>query len=204
MNGLDKSCVCVVGCGGLGGYVAEYLIRLGVGHIIAVDGDKFSESNLNRQILCTLDTLGEYKAEAVKQRAESINKAVSVTAVNEFLTGENAGEIIKNADVVIDALDSMDARKTLFNACKMSGKTMIHGAIGTSGMQIAVIPPDRDFPKMQAETVHGDEVLAHVPAICAGYEVSECVKLLRGENSSLSGKMLCIDLSDNEQIEIVI
>lgn len=180
----------------------EYLIRLGVGHIIAVDGDKFSESNLNRQILCTLNTLGEYKAEIARQRAESINKTVSVTAVNEFLTEENAERIIGEADIVIDALDSIEARKTLFNACKKAGKTMIHGAIGTSGMQIAVIPPDMDFPKMQAETVHGDEVLAHVPAICAGYEVSECVKVLRGEESSLSGKMLCIDLNDNEQIVI--
>ena len=204
MNGIDKSCVCVVGCGGLGGYVSEYLIRLGVGSIIAVDGDRFAQSNLNRQILCTLNTLGTYKAEAVRQRAESIRPELSVSAVNEFLTEENAEEIIKDADVVIDALDSMQARKTLFDACKRAGKTMIHGAIGKSGMQIAVIPPEGDFPKMQAETVHGDEVLAHVPAICAGYEVSECVKLLRGEKSSLSGKMLCIDLNDNEQIVIEI
>lgn len=200
MNGLKEKCVCVVGCGGLGGYVAEYLIRLGVGHIIAVDGDRFSESNLNRQILCTLGNIGEYKAEAVKKRAECVNKDVSVTVVNEFLTAENAESIIKSADVIVDALDSMDARKVLFEACKKTGKTMIHGAIGTSGMQVAVIPPDKDFPRMNAETVHADAVLSYVPAICAGYEVSECKKLLSGEKPTLYGKMLCIDLDENEQI----
>lgn len=204
MNTLKESCVCIAGCGGLGGYVAEYLIRLGVGYIIAVDGDRFSESNLNRQILCTRNTLGEYKAEALRQRAASINDEISVTAVNEFITAENAERIIKGAHVVIDALDSVKARKVLSDACKSSRKTMIHGAIGRSSMQIAVIPPSIDFPRMQAETVHGDEVLAHVPAICAGYEVNECLKILRGEGSSLSGKLLCIDLTDNEQIEIKI
>lgn len=204
MNTLSEKCVCVAGCGGLGGYVAEYLIRLGVGHIIAVDGDKFSESNLNRQILCTLDTLGKAKAETVKQRAESINKAVSVTAINEFLTAENAEGIIKHADVVIDALDSVDARRILFDACKRAGKVMIHGAIGKSSMQIAVIPPEKSFPSMQAETVHGEAVLSYVPAMCAGYEVNECVKLLKNETSTLYGKMLCIDLCENEQIEIEI
>lgn len=202
MNALSEKCVCVVGCGGLGGYAAEYLIRLGVGRIIAVDGDKFSESNLNRQILCTLDTLGKAKGEAVKQRAESINKAVSVTAINEFLTAENAEEIIKSADVVIDALDSMDARRILADACKRTGKVMIHGAIGKSAMQIAVIPPEKSFPAMQAETVHGDDVQSYVPAICAGYEVSECVKLLKQEESALYGKMRCIDMDTNEQIVI--
>lgn len=200
MNGLKDKCVCVVGCGGLGGYVAEYLIRLGVGHIIAVDGDRFSESNLNRQILCTLDNIGECKAEALKKRAECVNKDVSVTVVNEFLTAENAEGIIKSADVIVDALDSMDARKVLFEACKKTGKTMIHGAIGTSGMQIAVIPPDKSFPGMDAETVHADAVLSYVPAICAGYEVSECKKLLSDEKPTLYGKMLCIDLDENEQL----
>ena len=200
MNGLNEKCVCVVGCGGLGGYVAEYLIRLGVGHIIAVDGDRFSESNLNRQILCTLDNIGEYKAEALKKRAECVNKDVSITVVNEFLTSENAENIIKSADVIIDALDSMEARRVLLQACKKSGKTMIHGAIGTSGMQVAVIPPDKDFPRMEAQTVHADAVLSYVPAICAGYEVSECRKLLSGEKPTLYGKMLCIDLDENEQI----
>ena len=204
MNGLKEKCVCVVGCGGLGGYVAEYLIRLGIGHIIAVDGDRFSESNLNRQILCTMDNIGEYKAEEVKLRAERINMNVSVTAVNEFINAENAENIIKSADVVIDALDSMDARKLLFEACKKSEKTMIHGAIGTESMQIAVIPPNKSFPRMEAETVHADEVLSYIPAICAGYEVSECRKMLMGEKSELYGKMLCIDLSSNEQIVIEI
>lgn len=204
MTKLNEKCVCIVGCGGLGGYVAEYLIRLGVGSIIAIDGDRFNESNLNRQLYCTLDTIDKFKAEAVKKRAERINKSVSVTVINEFLTTENAGEIIKSADVVIDALDSIDARKLLFDACKKEGKVMIHGAIGKMTMQIAVIPPEKSFPAMQAETVHGDEVLSYVPAICAGYEVSECTKLLTGEKSELYGKMLCIDLSSNEQIVIEI
>lgn len=203
---LKNSRVCVVGCGGLGGYIAELLIRLGVGHIVAVDGDTFDKSNLNRQLTCTLETLGKGKADAVRERAALINSEVQVTAVTEFLTAENACEIIAGCDLVMDALDTIEARKILHSACKKHGIPMVFGAIGPWHIQYGVIPPDSDiFTKMTASPdYHGETMLSFVPSLCASYEVCEAVKLLTGSESALMGKICDIDLMTNEQLIIEI
>ena len=75
---LWESHVCVVGCGGLGGYIIEYLARVGVGRLTVVDGDRFEPSNLNRQLLCTQPLLGSLKAEAAAARIRSIHPEITV------------------------------------------------------------------------------------------------------------------------------
>lgn len=203
---LKNSRVCVVGCGGLGGYISELLIRLGVGEIVAVDGDKFDKSNLNRQLTCTLETVGRGKAEAVKERASLINPEVSVSAVSEFLTKENAEDIIAGCSLVIDALDTIEARRVLHSACKRLGITMVFGAIGPWHIQFGVVPPESEmFSKVgSSPDYHGEDMLSFVPSLCASYEVNEAVKLLTGNESELMGKMCDIDLMANEQIIIEI
>ena len=78
---LNSKKVFVAGCGGLGGYIIEYLTRLGIGEIIACDGDSFDETNLNRQLLSTEANLGKNKALAAKERAKSINSSINFTSV---------------------------------------------------------------------------------------------------------------------------
>ncbi|HTZ18035.1 MAG TPA: ThiF family adenylyltransferase, partial [Dissulfurispiraceae bacterium] len=80
---LFQSRVAVVGCGGLGGYLIEELARLGVGTIVAIDPDKFEEHNLNRQILCTLETIGSPKVAAAADRVQKINPAVTLVPVRQ-------------------------------------------------------------------------------------------------------------------------
>ncbi len=203
---LKSSHVCVVGCGGLGGYIAELLIRLGVGKITVVDGDCFDESNLNRQLTCTLKSLGKSKAEAVKERSAIIDPALEIIAVKEFLNEENAAELICGCDLVLDALDSIDARRTLHAACKKLGIPMVFGAIGPWHIQFGVIPPESEmFKKMSSSPdYHGESMLSFVPSLCASYEVGEAVKLLTGNSSELMGKICDIDLMTNEQIIIEI
>lgn len=201
---LNSAKVCLVGCGGLGGYIAEYLLRLNIGALTAVDGDVFSKSNLNRQLLCTEKTLGKPKAEAVKQRAGEIESATAVTSVCEFLTAENAEAVISDCDIVIDALDSLAARKILHNACKKRGIPMIFGAIGAWRAQFAVLMPDcRFFDRMnEMPEFHGEDMLSFVPSLCASYQVAEAVKLLCGQNSEYENKLCDIDLLMNEKLEI--
>lgn len=199
---LKNSRVCIVGCGGLGGYIAELLIRLGVGKIIAVDGDKFDESNLNRQILCTLDTIGKSKAEAVAQRAALIDYSVEVTAVTEFLNADNAEDILKDCDLVLDALDSIEARRTLHEACRKLEIPMVFGAIGPWHIQYGVVMPSSEMFSNIASSpdYHGETMLSFVPAFCASCQVNEAVKLLTGNKSELMGKVCDVDLMTNEQI----
>ncbi|MDO4816561.1 MAG: HesA/MoeB/ThiF family protein [Bacillota bacterium] len=199
---LKSSRVCIVGCGGLGGYIAELLIRLGVGKIIAVDGDRFDESNLNRQLLCTHDTVGKSKAVAVAERAALINPELEVAAVTEFLDADNAVEILKDCDLVLDALDSIEARRTLHEACKTLGISMVFGAIGPWHIQYGVVLPESKLFSniVSSPEYHGETMLSFVPASCASLQVSEAVKLLTGNKSELMGKVCDIDLMTNEQI----
>ena len=203
---LRESHVCIVGCGGLGGYIAEMLIRLGVGTITAVDGDCFNESNLNRQLYCTLSSIGKLKSEAVRSRAEDINADIRVIALSEFLTADNAVSILEGCDLVIDALDSIEARHVLHNACSLLSINMVYGAIGPWSVQYGVIPPNSElFSKLSAASeYHGDTVLSFVPALCASYQVCEAVKLLTGNGSELMGKLCSIDLLSGEQTVIEI
>ena len=92
---LARSSVLVLGCGGVGGYVIEYLARIGVGRIAAADGDVFRPSNLNRQRLSTEGNLGMNKALAGRERVRAINSAVDYEAVDCMVTEENAAELMR-------------------------------------------------------------------------------------------------------------
>ena len=118
----------VIGCGGLGGYLIEMLVRLGIGTVVAVDGDVFETSNLNRQLLSSPALLGRKKAEAAADRVQMINPDVQVIPVCRFLDRENAVEILRGCDVVLDGLDSIEARykvagteNTYYHACTHCG-----------------------------------------------------------------------------------
>ena len=178
---LRQKSVAVIGCGGLGGYLIEYLARIGVGSIRCIDGDVFEESNLNRQILCTTASLGQSKAETAADRVREINPDVQVQAFPGFLEESNARALICGCDAVLDALDNIPARKTLAGICREAQIPYIYGAIAGWVAQAAICMPgedllDRLYPE---ETACKDQsVLSFTPAVCAAMEASLCVKLL--------------------------
>ena len=104
MDILASSHILVAGCGGLGGNVIEHLARIGTGSLTVVDGDVFTESNLNRQLLCTVENLGAAKALAAAERVRLIDPSVKVTPVCEYLTEANTPALLADADLVIDCL----------------------------------------------------------------------------------------------------
>ena len=107
---LHDKHVCVVGCGGLGGYVISALARIGVGRIDVVDSDSFDETNLNRQLFSRESNLGQPKAKVIADEVGKINSDVKVNAMQVKLEEKNASEIIAGADVVVDCLDNFEAR----------------------------------------------------------------------------------------------
>lgn len=194
---LAEKRVCVIGCGGLGGYVLEHLARIGVGHITAVDGDVFDESNLNRQILSSEALIGTPKADAAARHIGEINSMIQVHPVNCFLTEENAEELIMGHDLVIDALDSPAARIILSAACTKQGITMIHGAVSGWNGQVAVIRPGSRFMEnlyQGAEPDRSPSTLSFTPAVAASIEMAEAVKVLCGRPTQLDSNMLFFDL----------
>ena len=196
---LLKSHVGVVGCGGLGGYVAEMLARVGIGHLRLIDGDVFSETNLNRQLMSAEHVLGQPKVQVASQRIGQVNGAVSVIAIPDFLDENNAKQWLAGCDLVMDALDNNATRRIAAHACRHLGIPFIHGAIGGFWGQVAVYYPENvtpweheDYPNKGKETELGTPPFT--PSMVASFQVCEAVKLITKKESQLKEKLAWIDL----------
>lgn len=201
---LAGKTVAVIGCGGLGGHLTELLARVGVGSIRCVDADVFEESNLNRQLLAAMNTLGTSKAKAAAERVTAIDPAVYATAHPVFLTRDNARELLSGCDAVLDALDSIDARRILSEACAELGIPMVYGAISGWVAQAAVsMPGDGLIGTLFPANVElrDKSVLSFTPALCAAMQASLCVKLLVGRPVQ-TGTVLYFDLL-NQEFEVI-
>ena len=189
--------VFLAGCGGLGGYLLEHLLRVGVGAVTVCDGDVFQASNLNRQLLSAPENLGQSKAEAARLRGALVNPLVRVEARPVFLTPDNAPALLAGHHLALDALDSPRDRLTLARTCGQLGIPLVHGAIRGWYAQVGVIPPgsgmmQRLYPADQGP--HPDQgSLSATAALCAALQAGEAVKLLCGRPSPLAGKLLCAD-----------
>ena len=203
---LLKSTAAVVGLGGLGGGAAEMLARTGVGRLILIDGDRFEDSNLNRQFLSRTDRLGGAKADAAAERITQVNPSVSLTVHPTFLTAGNAAGLLDGADIVVDCLDTIAARFTLEAAAGTAGIPMVSATVaGAAGHATVVYPGDRGLTAVYgdadtaaekgAETVLG--CLAPGVTLLAAVEAGEAVKALLGRQPSLRNRLLLVDLMEN-------
>lgn len=133
-NKFKNAKIAVIGCGGIGGGAIEILARMGVGEINIIDEDDFDVSNLNRQLMSSIETLGQSKAESSKERVKLINPHTNINAFNEKLTENNLEIVLKDCDVIIDGLDNIYTRIIVSRYAKENNIPFIHGAIhGTLG-----------------------------------------------------------------------
>jgi len=201
---LQRFRVCVVGCGGLGGYVIEMLGRLGIGHITAIDGDVFEESNLNRQLLSDTETIGFSKAETARRRMQVVNPLIQVRAVQEHITAQNGEDQLRDHDVVVDALDNVESRFVLRDVCAHLGLPLVHGAIGGwYGQVTTILPGDNTLDLLYPKEASGgiEKILGNpsfAPGLVASIQVSEVLKILIGRGQLLQKRLLHIDLYSQE------
>ena len=192
--------ILVVGCGGLGGYIIEMLTRIGVGSIRAVDGDRFDETNLNRQILSTPNLLGVSKAVSAVARISQVNPDVRAEAHYTFLDESNAEALVSGCDLVMDALDNVDGRRILARACENLGVPLVYGAISGWMAQAAVsMPGDKFVEKLYPSGVEirDKSALAFTPALCAAMQCALATRLLCGREIKASS-LKCFDLLNME------
>jgi molybdopterin/thiamine biosynthesis adenylyltransferase len=192
--------IAVIGCGGLGGHLIDLLARLGIGSILAVDGDIFDASNLNRQLLSQVSLLGTEKARAAADRVRMVNPDVKVRSETVFLDESNALSLITGCDAVLDALDNIPSRKILSAACEQANIPYIYGAIQGWVAQAAVsMPGDRLIDTLYPEEIEirDKSVLSFTPALCASMQAALCVKLLTGRDVD-TGKIYYFDLLNQE------
>ncbi|MBP1645737.1 MAG: moeZ [Bacteroidetes bacterium] len=205
---IKLSSALIVGLGGLGSVSSEYLVASGIGRIGLIDNDIVSISNLQRQILYREDEVGMKKVERAKETLNRLNSNVEIQTYPCFLTEENAIDIIKDYDIIIDATDNFKTRYLINDVCIGLGKPFVYASIGDYYGQVAVFNFDnhsscyRDlFPNY--DELHNREnknkgVMGVLPSIAASLQVNEAIKIITSTGSSLINKLLTFDILNNE------
>lgn len=205
MEKLRDSKICVIGVGGIGNPIVTQLTAMGIGKLKIVDRDVIEISNLHRQHLYTENDIGKVKVEVAVERLKGINPTVEIEAVPVSVSKYTAESIIKGFDVVIDALDSIDARYALNDACiKFDIPFIYAGALGMLGSVCTILPnksaclrcifpalAEDDMPTCSTEGVHPS-----ILYLVSGVQVSETIKIITGQQPTLVNKLLYIDLNE--------
>lgn len=133
MRRLSRACVLVAGAGGVGGYVAETLVRSGIGSVWVADADIVAESNLNRQLIATRSTIGMYKADAWRQRLSDIRPDCAVECRKIYIDADNVGELLgRGFDFVADCIDTVAPKVALLREC-VRRKMRVVSSMGAGG-----------------------------------------------------------------------
>ncbi|MEO1485815.1 MAG: HesA/MoeB/ThiF family protein [Bacteroidota bacterium] len=211
---LGQAKVLVVGLGGLGIPVVQYLNAMGIGTLGLVEKDTVALHNLQRQVLYTEKDIGELKLSVVLKQLKAQNSNTKLIAHDTFLNPQNALEIISEYDVVVDATDSFEARYLINDACIILNKPFIYGALQGFEGQVSVFnyndgPTYRCLfpnPPKATEIPNCNEngVLGVVPGIIGTLQALEVVKVVTGIGEPLSGMVLVFDSQNHRYLKIAI
>jgi molybdopterin/thiamine biosynthesis adenylyltransferase len=219
---FKESKITVIGCGGIGGMTIEMLARMGVGELTLVDEDAFDLSNLNRQLLSTHANIGQAKSEAAAERVCKINPYVEVTSFTEHVDGENIDELIRDSDIVIDALDNILTRVIVSRKAREYRIPFIHGAIhGTLGQVTTFLSNTTSYEEMfnlpsldneltpeVIDSLNGlgsgtPPVIGPTPNLVSCLEAMEAYKIITGIGKvTVAPKILTFDLLDLNSFSI--
>jgi len=202
---LKQAKVCVVGVGGLGNPIVTRLAAMGVGKIRIVDRDVIELSNLHRQTMFNEDDVGQVKVEIAAKKLRKLNADIIIEELPVSVNDYTALDVVDGCDVVIDALDSVNARYSLNKACIEKKIPFVTGAaVGVTGQSFTILPnetacyhclfPALDEDSMPTCSIEG--VHPSILSIIGGIEVSEAVKIITGKQPSLKDKVLHVDLEN--------
>lgn len=202
---LKVAKVVVIGAGGLGCPVLQYLAAAGVGTIGIVDDDVVELSNLHRQILYNHTDIGQSKADVAAAKLKLLNPHVGFTAYHERLTADNAIAICQDYELVIDCSDNFSTRYLVNDTCVNLNQTLIFGSILQFEGQVAVFNHHGGanyrnlYPAPPSENINCVEggVIGILPGIIGLYMANEAIKLICGIGETLAGKLMTIDALNN-------
>ena len=204
---LKSAKVCVVGIGGLGNPIVTRLVAMGIGKIRIVDRDVIELSNLHRQTMFDESDIGQVKVEVAAKKLKKMNSEVEIEALPVSVNDYTALDVVEGCDVVIDALDSVNARYSLNKACIKKKIPLVTGAaVGISGQAFTILPhqtacyhcifpalDENSMPTCSTEGVHPS-----ILSIIGGIEVAEAIKIIIGRKPTLANKLLYVDLENLE------
>ena len=200
---LKQAKVLCIGTGGLGAPLGLYLAAAGVGRIGLVDFDSVDLTNLQRQILFGTDDIGRPKIEAATDRLRNLNPDIQIDRFETRLTSENALDILKNYDIVVDGTDNFPTRYLVNDACVILGKPNVYGSIFRFEGQITIfgapggpcyrcLYPEPPPPGLVPSCAEGG-VLGVLPGIVGAIQAAESLKLIIGKGEPLIGRLLLFD-----------
>jgi adenylyltransferase/sulfurtransferase len=205
---LKSSSVLVVGTGGLGAPLLQYLVAAGVGRIGLIDFDTIDQSNLQRQVLFTTADIGKRKTTVAAQRLKAQNPLIEIVPYHLMLNSENALDIIKDYDVVADGTDNFPTRYLVNDACVLLDKVNVYASIfrfegqvsvfnylgedGNRGPNYRDIFPEPPPPGMVPSCAEGG-VLGVLPGIIGSLQANEVIKVVTGVGQPLSGRLFLFD-----------
>jgi molybdopterin/thiamine biosynthesis adenylyltransferase/rhodanese-related sulfurtransferase len=206
LQGQERLCasrVLVVGAGGLGSPALQYLAAAGVGRIGIVDGDVVDETNLQRQTIFATADVGRRKVEVAAERVNALNPSVAVDAVPSDFDADNARELVRLYDVVLDCTDRFPARYLINDACVLEGKTDVYGSIFRFDGQVSVfgardgpcyrcLYPEPPPPGSVPSCAEGG-VLGVLAGIVGAWQANEALKVLLGIGGPLVGRLMLIE-----------
>jgi molybdopterin/thiamine biosynthesis adenylyltransferase/rhodanese-related sulfurtransferase len=203
---LKSSSILVIGTGGLGSPVALYLAAAGVGRIGLVDYDVVDFSNLQRQVIHGVTTLGKLKVESARNRMLDINPEIQVDVYNEPFTSANAMRIARDYDILIDGTDNFPTRYLVNDVCVLLGKANIYGSIYRFEGQLSVFDarlgpcyrclfPEPPPPGLVPSCAEGG-VLGVLPGTIGTLQATEALKLLLGIGEPLIGRLMLFNALD--------
>lgn len=200
---LKAGSVLVIGAGGLGCPALSYLAAAGVGRIVVADPDRVDASNLQRQILYGDADVGRLKVEVAAERLSALNPHVRIETVPERFRRDNALDLVRAVDVVVDGSDNFGTRYLVNDACVMADRPFVYGAISGFSGQLAVFnwkggPTYRCLfpvpaPAEMAPNCAEAGVLGVLPGTIGTCQATEAIKLLANVGEPLSGKLLLWD-----------
>ncbi len=195
---LKRCRVLIAGVGGLGTVVAMNLAALGIGKLVLVDHDVVKRSNLNRQLLYSEDDIGKPKALVAARRLKELNPFIETIPVPTRIEEYNVSDLVKDVDIVIDALDNWRTRFVLNEACVRKNVPLIHGGVNGFYGQVLVVVPGRGpclrcvYPSNPPEPSEVP-VTSFVTSLVALIQVVECFKILTGVGKPTIGKMIFVN-----------
>jgi adenylyltransferase/sulfurtransferase len=204
--------VLMLGLGGLGCPAAMYLVAAGVGHLTLVDHDTVDLTNLQRQIAHTTASVGRFKVDSARDTLLALNPTNTIETVAARLEGELLADLVKRHDAVLDCTDNFAIRFALNAACVAARVPLVSAAAIRLEAQISVFDPRQpDSPCYRCLYEEGTEadqscahngVLAPLVGIVGSLQALECLKLLIGFGTSLSGRLLLLDAARLEWREM--
>ncbi|GAC1540720.1 MAG: molybdopterin-synthase adenylyltransferase MoeB [Vulcanimicrobiaceae bacterium] len=199
---LARARVLVIGAGGLGVPVVQYLAAAGIGRLGIVDDDVVDLTNLQRQVIYATSDIGRRKVDVVAERVAALNPQVAVDAIGVRLDAANARALVRLYDVVVDATDTFGARYLINDACRLEGKPDVYGSIFRFDGQVSVFAPDGPcyrclFPEPPPEgsvpSCAEGGVLGVLAGLIGTWQANETLKLILGIGTPLAGRLLLVD-----------